>query len=286
MESIVRVSEVSKDNEKKYGKYARYKVIVDFLKDNKLFKREDFLDEKQAEVDINNYISRLKIKRDEIHFKSLKQRIIYNLIMGGIGVASIFLILGICNLLINVGINSILMGIIGNIVIPITITGEFIYVNQKKFYYSKNEINLLDEIKNEITRCDGILADIYKMKMEGNTFEYDYQRLNKDYENVRDRNRERNIKMQLNTIKERREVDKRINEGVNRQIKEMSKNRHQVNNVDFDYFENNKKKSLQRNSSFREIKDDVKDLMEERKEIREQERYPDNSFQRGERRGR
>lgn len=290
MESITNISDIIKDNQMKYGDAARLKVQVMGSENGESITKDEYLDEEQTEKDINKYINGLKIKRDEIHLKYLKPRVIYNLIMSGLCTAVFFTTVGVGNLLINLGINKLLIGILGNIAVYSSVLGGFIYVNQRKFYYSKDEIKFLDKIKNEILRCDGIVAEIYKMKQQGKMFEYDYQRLNKDFENTRNRNQKRNIEMQLQQPRLSKETDERINAGVTRQVRKMSNRGHSVNNVDFEYFkrttESHSKPMLQRNSSLKEIGKDIKKIIIEKRDERIQEKYPDNSFQRGERRRR
>lgn len=290
MEKIVRISDVIPDNQMKYGDAARLKVQIEKIVDNKLVKKDEYLDEKQTEKDINFYIDGLKDKRVNLYLKSGKKRLIYNLLMALISTAGFFTALGVGNILVNLGVNSILVGGISTFVIPIAITGAMMYVNKEIFYFSKEERDLLQEIKQEIARCDGITADIYKMKQEEKEFEYDYQRLNADFENTRNRNRQRNIDMKLEEQIRRRETDERIDASVKRKVKEMSKRNHSVNNVDFEYFkkftESYQKPTLQKKSSFKEIRKDIQEFLKERINASKQEKYPENSFQRGERRRR
>lgn len=288
MEKIMNVSEIKRDNPTKYGKYARYKIDVEYLKEGKLQKREDYLDEKQAEKDVDSYSNNLKVARSNIHLKYFKKRVIYNAIMALLCAGEFLTILGIGNLLIATGINELFVSILANISIPASVGASLWYVNQRKFYYSNNEIELLDKIKQELLKCDDISSEIYKMKQEGKTFEYDYQRLNKDYEATRERNRERNIQMQLAMQKKIKEVNKRIENGVQEQVEEMKKNSHHVKNIDFDYFENSFKnhKTLQKNSTLKDIKRDLEEIILEERNKKEQAKYSDNSFQRGEKRRR
>ena len=284
MEKIMDISDIKRDNENKYGKYARYKVEVEYLEDKILKKRDDFLDEKQIESDINNFIHGLKKAKREIQKKYLDKRFLYNGIMVLILIGEFFLLTGIGNLLMNLGVSGIITSMFGTFIEVISGVSLVFYVNDGKFYYSKDEMKILEEIKNNLTKSDKILGQIYKMKQEGKLFEYDYERLNKDFEATRERNKERNIDMYNEQKMRSRETDRKIEQGTMEQVK--SKGNHSIDNIDIEYFSSDAKKNLQKNSSFREIKQDVHEFISERRSQREQSKYSENSFERGERRRR
>ena len=207
MKKVVYISDVESENREKYGSNSRKKVKVTYIEDGEISYDIDYLDETKTEKDLNDYANRLKQKKWDIHLASdvVKKRIIYNLIMTALCLGGVFAILGISNLLIAVGAPVWLIAFTSTIAIITSWIGPLAYVNNRKFYYNKKEIELLDEINSELNKCNDLSGEIYKLKQMGKFDKDEYERLHIDYQDTINKNKERNYQMQREKYKLRKE---------------------------------------------------------------------------------
>ena len=219
---IMNISNVITENPKKYKQNARKKIIVNYVNDNISGKREEYLDDPRLSRDVNSFINFNKNKRLAIHLDCLNRtwvkRLICNLIMLIFEAGAFFAIPALNNLIFSgMGATSSVIGVLNVYFDAVVIGGMFYYVNQKKFYYNDKELKNLKITKHEIDKAYNILAEAYRYKeLE---FEHSRERDKIDYQDTIIKNHNRNVDIYFETQRYRREVDERIERGVEEKLK-------------------------------------------------------------------
>ena len=227
MSKIINISDPEYEDLEKYKQFSREKIDVTYTDDNKEFVIKKYLDDEETKEMIINYYTDLNEEKRNIHIKNLKRnlnkRLKWNLISLGAGAAILFFGIEIGNLLMYVGVNKTLISIVIPSLISLTDGTLFYYVNQNKFYYSKNENKRLEEIKEQITKCEKLVEKVNEKKPEDIVVN-NYRRDQIDNTLLRQRNYERNVNMNNQAFIDRMESRKKIDDGVQR-IVSNSKNK-------------------------------------------------------------
>ena len=251
-DKIFNISNVMFENKELYGDFAREKIVVEYGNQNGRGKRVEYLDDPKAEVDVNTFLNHSKTKKMAIHIDSLnrtwKNRLLWNLIMALIGTGTFFLVPGIGNIIVDAfSLNANVVGTLGYYLLAAIEFGLFSYVNQKKFYYNKDELKNLNKVKDDIDKANNILASIVSYKER--EFENKRERDNIDYRDTIRKNHNRNVDLFYEKQKYREESRKRIDEGVEERLHNMHKS--SIENIRFDDHYNYSNTKLTRQQKFK-----------------------------------
>lgn len=216
-EKIINISNPIIEEKEKYREYARKKINVEFLRGNTQDKRYEYLEEDRAIKDVNSYLNQLKTSRIGIHIDSLnrtwKNRLLWNFIMLLIGAGVFFAIPELSQIITSsFSWNASVMGTLSIYLVVAVEMGLFYYVNQKKFYFKKGELEKLDNLNKEIERCNNILGEIVAYKEKER--EHSIERSKIDNDVIIQKNRVRNASMHFDIFKYRKEARERIDMGV------------------------------------------------------------------------
>ena len=254
-ERITNISDVMLEDENKYFEFSRKKIAIDYRTKEGTGRRVEYLDDPILSKDVNSFMNFNKNKRFAIHLDSLnrtwEKRLIWNLIMLIFEVGAFFAIPALNNLIFgSMGANSSVIGVLNVYLDTAVIGGMFYYVNQKKFYYNDKELKNLKITKNEIDKLNDILAEAYKYKeLE---FEHSRERDKIDYQDTITKNHNRNVDMYFETQRYRREVDERIERGVEEDL-QRNQNRTSYKNVSLGDLLYYPKRKLTRKQKFKKM---------------------------------
>ena len=218
------ISDIISEAEDIYGKYGRKKVIVKYEKNGKIYQKEEYLEEKNASNNINNYLEALRDSKAEIKRNNsnvtFKKRVIYNLIATLIFVGCLFGVNELGKYLTS--LSEIAAGFSPFITFLTALTTGVIdygIFNDKSFYYSKNELKELAKCDELIKKCNDLLGEIQSYKLAAKEIEANREEiLNKK---IRERNARRNYQMDFDAKKYNEEAWNKINEGVKRDLAYM-----------------------------------------------------------------
>ncbi len=224
-EKIINISNPIIEEKEKYREYARKKINVEFLRGNTQDKRYEYLEEDRAIKDVNSYLNQLKTSRIGIHIDSLnrtwKNRLLWNFIMLLIGAGVFFAIPELSQIITSsFSWNASVMGTLSIYLVVAVEMGLFYYVNQKKFYFKKGELEKLDNLNKEIERCNNILGEIVAYKEKER--EHSIERSKIDNDVIIQKNRVRNASMHFDIFKYRKEARERIDMGVKEMVSNAS----------------------------------------------------------------
>ena len=230
---IINISNVIIENPQKYKQNARKKIIVDYICDNISGRREEYLDDIRLNKDVNSFMNFNKNKRLAIHIDSLNKtwlkRLVCNLIMLIFEAGAFFTIPNLGNMLINnFNFNASVVGVLNTYLIAGVCGGMLYYVNQKKFYYTKKELENLKITNDEIDKANNILAEAIRYKEV--EFEHSRERDKIDYQDTIIKNHNRNVDMYFEKQRYRQESEKRIERGVEKDL-QRNKYRTSIKNV-------------------------------------------------------
>ena len=218
MKKIRYVSDAQPDDIEKYGKYAKEKIKITYDTDNGYLTEDVYLDNPEVKSKITNYSNDLKHERNLINAKYLNKRIKYNAIMLGIAFVIFFTGIGLGNILISLGLNGILVSNLVVIAMALISTYGFVYVNQGKFYYKKEEMVELKRIATELGKCGSIEHKIDSLD-KNELLDVNFKRSQIDSMDFRQRNLRRNYEMHLMENEIVDEAMSRINRGVAQKLK-------------------------------------------------------------------
>lgn len=224
-EKIINISNPIIEEKEKYREYARKKINVEFLRGNTQDKRYEYLEEDRTTKDINLYLNQMKVSKMKLHIDSLnrtwKNRLLWNLIMLLIGIGIFLKIPELSQIITSMlSLNASVMGTLSLYLVVAVEMGLFYYVNQKKFYFKKGELEKLDNLNKEIERCNNILGEIIAYKEKER--EHSIERSKIDNDVIIQKNRVRNASMHFDIFKYRKEARERIDMGVKEMVSNAS----------------------------------------------------------------
>ena len=215
-ENIVFISQSTIENEEKYHQYARKKAKVTSLHDGLKEERVEYLDDPKFENSLNLYKFYLDTEKRKIHVDSLNKtfnmRVLANVVAIILSFAEMLVISGLSNMILGSIASAGVVSTISLYTSVAAIAATFFKMNQKNKYYTKKQIQILDKLNKELQKCQTLDKEVLDIKEKKE--EYDYQRLQIDTKESRERNMRRNFDMKQDEKRRVFEASQRVDKNA------------------------------------------------------------------------